>query len=140
MFVVSRSAWHEVPNLIEIQKDSYDWFLREGLAEVFEDISPIEDYSDQLLIQEGKVRYIGISNCFAYQLAKANAIARAKGYEEFISIQGHYNLIFREEEREMAKLCKEDNIAMTPYSACLLYTSMMIFFNINTPLLIYKIF
>ena len=81
--------------------------------------TPIEDYLEGLheVIQEGKVRYIGISNCFAYQLAKANAIARAKGYEEFISIQGHYNLIFREEEREMAKLCKEDNIAMTPYSA-----------------------
>lgn len=79
----------------------------------------IEDYLEGLheVIQEGKVRYIGISNCFAYQLAKANALARAKGYEEFISIQGHYNLIFREEEREMAKLCNEDNIAMTPYSA-----------------------
>ena len=85
----------------------------------WDDHTPIEDILEGLheLIQEGKVRYIGISNCFAYQLAKANAIARAKGYEEFISIQGHYNLIFREEEREMAKLCKEDNIAMTPYSA-----------------------
>ena len=81
--------------------------------------TPIEDYLEGLheVIQEGKVRYIGISNCFAYQLAKANALARAKGYEAFISIQGHYNLIFREEEREMAKLCNEDNIAMTPYSA-----------------------
>ena len=81
--------------------------------------TPIEDYLEGLheVIQKGKVRYIGISNCFAYQLAKANALARAKGYEEFISIQGHYNLIFREEEREMAKLCNEDNIAMTPYSA-----------------------
>lgn len=81
--------------------------------------TPIEDYLEGLheVIQEGKVRYIGISNCFAYQLAKANALARAKGYEEFISVQGHYNLIFREEEREMVKLCKEDNIAMTPYSA-----------------------
>ena len=41
----------EVPNLIEIQKDSYNWFLEEGLAEVFEDISPIEDYSDQLSLE-----------------------------------------------------------------------------------------
>ena len=81
--------------------------------------TPIEDYLEGLheMIQAGKIRYIGISNCFAYQLAKANAIARANGYEEFVSIQGHYNLIFREEEREMAKLCQEDNIAMTPYSA-----------------------
>lgn len=81
--------------------------------------TPIEDYLEGLheLIQAGKVRYIGISNCFAYQLAKANALAQSKGYEGFISIQGHYNLIFREEEREMAQLCQEDNIAMIPYSA-----------------------
>lgn len=81
--------------------------------------TPIEEIMEGLhqVISEGKVRYIGISNCFAYQLAKANAYARSKGWEEFISIQGHYNLIFREEEREMAKLCKEENIAMTPYSA-----------------------
>ena len=63
------------------------------------------------------MRYIGISNCFAYQLAKANALAEKEGFAKFISVQGHYNLIFREEEREMAKLCTEDNIAMTPYSA-----------------------
>ena len=69
------------------------------------------------VVQAGKVRYIGISNCFAYQLAKANALAEREGFAKFVSVQGHYNLIFREEEREMAKLCAEDNIAMTPYSA-----------------------
>ena len=68
-------------------------------------------------VKAGKVRYIGISNCFAYQLARANALAEREGFAKFISVQGHYNLIFREEEREMAKLCREDNIAMTPYSA-----------------------
>ena len=68
-------------------------------------------------VKAGKARYIGISNCFAYQLAKANALAEREGFPKFVSIQGHYNLIFREEEREMAKLCREDNIAMTPYSA-----------------------
>ncbi len=68
-------------------------------------------------VKAGKVRYIGISNCFAYQLAKANAFAEKEGFVKFISVQGHYNLIFREEEREMARLCQEDNIAMTPYSA-----------------------
>ena len=56
-------------------------------------------------------------HCFAYQLAKANALAEKEGFAKFVSIQGHYNLIFREEEREMAKLCAEDQIAMTPYSA-----------------------
>ncbi len=67
-------------------------------------------------VKAGKTRAIGISNCYAYQLAKANAIAEQNGFAKFVSIQGHYNLIFREEEREMAKLCREENIAMTPYS------------------------
>lgn len=68
-------------------------------------------------VQSGKVRCIGISNCFAWQLAKANALAEREGFAPFVSVQGHYNLIFREEEREMAPLCRADNIAMTPYSA-----------------------
>ena len=81
--------------------------------------TPIEDIMEGLhnVVKQGKARYIGISNCYAYQLAKANAIARQNGWEEFISIQGHYNLIFREEEREMVPLCKEENIALTPYSS-----------------------
>ena len=81
--------------------------------------TPLHDIMDGLnrVVQAGKARYIGISNCFAYQLAKANALAEQEGFAKFISVQGHYNLIFREEEREMAKLCAEDNIAMTPYSA-----------------------
>lgn len=69
------------------------------------------------IVKAGKAKYIGISNCFAWQLAKVNALAEKKGFAKFVFIQGHYNLIFREEEREMAKLCAEDNIAMTPYSA-----------------------
>ena len=69
------------------------------------------------VVKAGKARYIGISNCFAWQLAKANALAEKEGFAKFISVQGHYNLIFREEEREMVGLCAQDNIAMTPYSA-----------------------
>lgn len=68
-------------------------------------------------VKSGKVRAIGISNCYAYQLAKANALAEREGFTKFVSVQGHYNLIFREEEREMTRLCREDHIAMTPYSA-----------------------
>lgn len=81
--------------------------------------TPLYDIMEGLhkVVEAGKARYIGISNCFAWQLAKANALAEKEGFHKFVSIQGHYNLIFREEEREMAKLCKEDNIAMTPYSA-----------------------
>lgn len=69
------------------------------------------------VIKSGKVRAIGISNCFAWQLAKANYFARANSLTEFVSMQGHYNLIAREEEREMIPFCKEENIALTPYSA-----------------------
>jgi len=81
--------------------------------------TPIEDILDGLnrVVRAGKARYIGISNCFAWQLAKANAIAEREGWAKFISVQGHYNLIFREEEREMAPYCREEGIAMTPYSA-----------------------
>ncbi len=68
-------------------------------------------------VKAGKTRYIGISNCFAWQIAKANALAEKEGFAKFVSVQGHYNLIFREEEREMVPYCKEENIALTPYSA-----------------------
>ena len=68
-------------------------------------------------VKAGKVRYIGISNCFAWQIAKANALAEREGFAKFVSVQGHYNLIFREEEREMVPYCEEENIALTPYSA-----------------------
>ncbi len=81
--------------------------------------TPLYEIMDGLnnMVKAGKTRYIGISNCFAWQLAKANALAEKEGFAKFVSVQGHYNLIFREEEREMAKLCAEDGIAMTPYSA-----------------------
>ena len=81
--------------------------------------TPLYDIMEGLnnAVKAGKARYIGISNCFAYQLVQANALAEKEGFAKFVSVQGHYNLIFREEEREMAKLCREENIAMTPYSA-----------------------
>ena len=81
--------------------------------------SDIEEIMETLndLINEGKIRYIWISNCFAYQLAKANDLAEKNGWAKFISVQGHHNLIFREEEREMLPLAKEDNIGLTPYSS-----------------------
>ena len=72
--------------------------------------TPLYDIMDGLnqMVKEGKTRHIGISNCFAWQLCKANALAEREGFAKFVSVQSHYNLIFREEERE---------IAMTPYSA-----------------------
>lgn len=81
--------------------------------------TPLYEIMDGMnkVVEAGKARYIGIANCYAYQLVKSNEMAEKEGFAKFVSIQNHYNLIFREEEREMAKLCHEDNIAMTPYSA-----------------------
>ena len=81
--------------------------------------TPLYDIMEGLnnAVKAGKARYIGISNCFAWQLCKANALAEREGFAQFVSVQGHYNLIFREEEREMVPYCREENIAMTPYSA-----------------------
>lgn len=84
------------------------WDYRSPLYEIMEALNE--------QVKAGKIRYLGISNCLAYQLAKANDLAERHGFSKFVSIQGHYNLLFREEEREMAQLCLEDNIAMTPYS------------------------
>ncbi|KAK8892565.1 hypothetical protein M9Y10_029798 [Tritrichomonas musculus] len=80
--------------------------------------NPISEYLESFhhFIQQGKIKYIGISNCYAWQLAKANALAKEKGWEQFVSIQSHYNLVMREDERELIPYCKEDNIALTPYS------------------------
>ena len=91
---------------------------------------PIEETMETLneLVKSKKVRYLGCSALFPYQLYKANSIARKNGWAEFISIQNHYNLIYREEEREMIQLLEEENIVMTPYSplaagrVCRLYT------------------
>lgn len=84
------------------------WDYRNSITEY------LQSFDD--FIKQGKIRYIGISNCYAWQLTKANAYAREKGLSQFISIQSHYNLIMREDEREMIPYCNEDNIALTPYS------------------------
>lgn len=81
--------------------------------------TPLQEIMDGLnrVVKAGKARYIGISNCFAWQLCKANALAEREGFAQFVSVQGHYNLIFREEEREMVPYCRSEGIALTPYSA-----------------------
>lgn len=85
------------------------WDYQTPLYEIMEGLNRI--------VKSGKARYIGISNCFAWQIAKANALAEREGFAGFVTVQGHYNLIFREEEREMVPYCREENIALTPYSA-----------------------
>lgn len=80
--------------------------------------TPLYEIMDGLnrMIKAGKIRYIGMSNCYAWQLAKANYLAEKEGFAQFVSMQGHYNLISREEEREMVPFCQDENITITPYS------------------------
>lgn len=80
--------------------------------------TPIEETLDTLtnLVNQGKVRYIGASSMYAWQFAESYYIAEMKGYEKFVSMQNLYNLLYREEEREMIPFCKAHNIGLIPYS------------------------
>jgi 1-deoxyxylulose-5-phosphate synthase len=80
--------------------------------------TPIEETLDALdsLIRSGKVRYIGASSMAAWQLSKALYTAREHGWHRFSSMQNHYNLVYREEEREMIPLCLDQGLAVIPWS------------------------
>lgn len=80
--------------------------------------TPIEETMRALndLVTEGKVRYIGASSMYAWQFQKAQYTAEKNGWVKFVTMQGHYNLLYREEEREMNPLCKDMGVALTPYS------------------------
>ncbi len=80
--------------------------------------TPIEETMEALndVVKSGKVRYIGASSMYAWQFAKAQHIARSKGTVRFVSMQNHYNLIYREEEREMIPLCRDQGVALIPWS------------------------
>jgi aryl-alcohol dehydrogenase (NADP+) len=79
---------------------------------------PIEETLEALdsLVRAGKVRYIGASSMYAYQFAKMLATSERHGWAKFISMQNHYNLVYREEEREMIPLCREEGIGIIPWS------------------------
>ncbi|HEX4578871.1 MAG TPA: aldo/keto reductase [Candidatus Dormibacteraeota bacterium] len=68
------------------------------------------------IVRSGKARYIGASSMFAWQFAKAQAVARAAGWTQFVSMQNRYNLVYREEEREMIPLCVDQGVGVLPYS------------------------
>ena len=84
----------------------------------FDYSTPIGETMEALnqVIRNGKVRYIGASAMYAYQFAKMQNYAREHNLSSFISMQNHYNLIYREEEREMMKLLLEEEVSSTPYS------------------------
>jgi Predicted oxidoreductases (related to aryl-alcohol dehydrogenases) len=80
--------------------------------------TPIEETMRALndLVRAGKVLYLGASNMFAWQFQKAQYIAEKNGWTQFSVMQGHYNLVYREEEREMNPYCKDSGVALVPYS------------------------
>ncbi|ADM38641.1 aldo/keto reductase [Bacillus spizizenii] len=80
--------------------------------------TPIEETMEALhdVVKAGKARYIGASAMYAWQFQKALHVAEKNGWTKFVSMQNHLNLIYREEEREMLPLCKEEKIGVTPYS------------------------
>ena len=80
--------------------------------------TPIEETMAALhdVVKSGKARYIGASAMYAWQFQKALYVAEKNGWTRFVSMQNHLNLLYREEEREMMPLCKEEKIAVTPYS------------------------
>jgi aryl-alcohol dehydrogenase (NADP+) len=80
--------------------------------------TPIEETMEALhdIVRAGKARYIGASSMFAWQLMKAQSTARLHGWTPFVSMQDHYNLIYREEEREMIPCCIDQGLAIIPWS------------------------
>jgi aryl-alcohol dehydrogenase-like predicted oxidoreductase len=80
--------------------------------------TPIEETMEALheVVRAGKARYIGASSMFAWQFAKAQNLAERHGWTSFATMQNHYNLLYREEEREMIPLCLDQGVAVLPYS------------------------
>jgi aryl-alcohol dehydrogenase (NADP+) len=80
--------------------------------------TPIEETLEALndLVRQGKVRYLGASSMFAWQFAKALYLADQHGWTRFVAMQNHLNLIYREEEREMNPLCREEGVGIVPWS------------------------
>lgn len=80
--------------------------------------TPIEETMEALndVVRAGKVRYLGASSMYAWQFVRMQALAEGRGWARFVSMQNHYNLVYREEEREMLPLCREEGIAVIPWS------------------------
>ncbi len=84
----------------------------------WDNATPIEETLEALhdVVKAGKVRYLGASSMFAWQFCKALYLARMNGWTSFVSMQNHLNLLYREEEREMLGLCRDQGIAVMPWS------------------------
>jgi aryl-alcohol dehydrogenase-like predicted oxidoreductase len=91
--------------------DLYQIHRWDGSTPIAETLAALDD-----LVRAGKVRYIGASSMYAWQFSKALYLADLHGWTRFVSMQNHYNLIYREEEREMIPLCLDQGIAVIPWS------------------------
>ncbi|MFI5914964.1 aldo/keto reductase [Dactylosporangium sp. NPDC051541] len=80
--------------------------------------TPIEETLEALhdVVRAGKARYLGASSMYAWQFSKAQYLAKANGWTPFVSMQNHYNLVYREEEREMLPLCEDQGVGVIPWS------------------------
>ena len=90
----------------------------------WDDVTPIEETMEALhdVVRAGKARYLGASSMWAWQFAKAQHVAERNGWTRFVSMQDHYNLLQREEEREMLPLCLDQGVGVIPWSC--LYTHL----------------
>ncbi len=81
-------------------------------------VPPVEEILEALhdVVKAGKAHYLGASSMFAWEFAELQEIARANGFTRFVSMQNHYNLVYREEEREMNPYCAKHGVALTPWS------------------------
>jgi 1-deoxyxylulose-5-phosphate synthase len=91
-------------DLYQIHRWDYDVAIEETMTALHD------------VVKAGKARYIGASSMFAWQFAKAQSVARAHGLTPFISMQNHMNLLYREEEREMIPLCRDQGVGLLPWS------------------------
>ncbi|MCK2217151.1 aldo/keto reductase [Actinomadura sp. ATCC 31491] len=84
----------------------------------WDDETPIEETMEALhdVVRAGKARYLGASSMWAWQFAKAQHVAERNGWTRFVSMQNHYNLLYREEEREMLPLCLDQGVGVIPWS------------------------
>ena len=122
--------WRQAPNTGGNSRKSLFQAIDDSLARLgmdfvdlfqihrWDDTTPIEETMEALhdIVKAGKARYIGASSMAAWQFAKAQEVARANGWTRFISMQNHVNLLYREEEREMIPLCRDQGVGIIPWS------------------------
>ena len=124
------ASWRQAPNCAGLSRKAINTAIDDSLRRLgvdhvdlyqihrWDDNTPIEETLEALhdLVKAGKVRYLGASSMYAWQFAKALWTADLHGWTRFISMQPHYNLIHREEEREMIPLCCDQGVGILPWS------------------------